>query len=331
VLRDGTTRRSDWLGNWAISEYPQAFAPAQGYLASANQQPIDPLVEPRYMGTDWERPWRAIRINELLRATDKATPEDLRAWQTEPRSARADAFVPVFVTAARNGPPKPSLVRAGQLLADWDRRYTRDNERAVLFEAAMTELSRRLWDEFRSDDENASPAPMPSDMMTAVLLDAPSSAWWDQRGTSLIETRDEILADALEAAFDELVERLGPVEEGKWQWSAHRTATINHLLRIPSMSRTGIPMQGGSGTLNPSTGPGTHGASWRMVVELGDEVRAQATYPGGQSGHPASVRYDDRLAAWSEGRLDTLRVPRTPSDLPAAQRRAELTLAPEAP
>jgi penicillin amidase len=331
ILRDGSTRRSDWLGNWAISEYPQAFAPSQGYLASANQQPIDPLVEPRYMGTDWERPWRAIRINELLRATDKATPDDLRAWQTEPRSARADAFVPAFVQAARNGPPKPSLIRAGQLLADWDRRYTRDNERAVLFEGAMNELSRRLWDEFRSDDENAPPAPTPSDMMTAVLLDAPSSGWWDQRGTSLVETRDEILADALEAAFDDLVARLGPVEEGQWQWSAHRTANINHLLRIPSLSRTGIPMQGGSGTLNPSTGAGTHGASWRMVVELGDEMRAQATYPGGQSGHPASVRYDDRLAAWSEGRLDPLRVPRTPSDLPAAQRRAALTLTPEAP
>jgi penicillin G amidase len=331
VLRDGSTRRSDWLGDWSVAEYPQSFAPAQGYLASANQQPMDPKVEPRYMGTDWERPWRAIRINELMRGTERASVDDLRAWQTEPRSARADVFVPAFVQAARNGPPKPSLVRAGQLLADWDRRYTRENERAVLFEAAMTELSRRLWDELRDDAEDgARSGPTPTDMMTALLLDAPASPWWNQVGSNSTETRDDILADALEAAYDELVETIGAPDSGTWAWSRHRTATINHLLRIPSLGRSGIPMQGGSGTLNPSTGPGTHGASWRMVVELGEEVRALGTYPGGQSGHPASVRYDDRLRAWREGQLDTLRTPRTPAELPLAQRRAQLTLAPEA-
>lgn len=332
VLRDGTTRGSDWLGDWPVAEYPQSFSPTQGYLASANQQPIDPREEPRYMGTDWERPWRAIRINELMRQTERASVNDLRTWQTEPRSARADAFVPALVQAARNGPPKPSLVRAGQLLADWDRRYTRENERAVLFEAAMTELARRLWDELRDGSAVGAPSgPTPTDMMTAVLLEHPTSPWWDEVGTNTVETRDDILADALEAAFDDLVETLGEVDAGTWTWAAHRTATINHLLRIPSLGRSSIPMQGGSGTLNPSTGAGTHGASWRMVVELGDEVRTLATYPGGQSGHPASVRYDDRLAAWREGLLDTLRTPRTPSDLPFAQRHAQLTLTPEAP
>jgi penicillin amidase len=331
VLRDGSTRRSDWLGDWRVTEYPQSFAPAQGYLASANQQPMDPRVEPRYMGTDWERPWRAIRINELMRSTDSASMDDLRAWQTEPRSARADAFVPAFVQAARNGPPKPSLIRAGQLLADWDRRYTRDTEGAVLFEAAMSELSLRLWDELHTDADGGPPSgPVPSDMMTALLLDAPTSPWWNRVGTSSVESRDDILCDALEAAHDELVATLGPTDGGAWVWSKHRTATINHLLRIPSLGRSGIPMQGGSGTLNPSTGAGTHGASWRMVVELGDEIRALGTYPGGQSGHPASLRYDDRLRSWRDGQLDTLRTPRTAAELPFAQRRAQLTLAPGA-
>lgn len=329
VLRDGSTRRSDWIGDWAVSEYPQAIAPAQGFLASANQEPLDPLVQPRYLGDDWERPWRAMRINQLLRENSAVTADDMRAYQTEPLSERAKVFVPAFAQAARNGPPKPSLVRAGQLLSAWDRRYTTDNNVAVLFEAAMSNMSRMLWDELRAEDANGTPlGPIPTDMMTAVLLEQPSHVWWDMRGTSAVEMRDEILADALEEAYDDLTERLGAPDSSSWQWSNHRTAQINHFLRIASLSRRDIPMQGGSGTLNPSTGAGTHGASWRMVVELGDEVRAQATYPGGQSGHPASVRYDDRLAAWSSGRLDSLRVPRTEAALPAAQRRARLTLSP---
>ncbi len=328
-LRDGSVRTSDWIGYWPVSDYPQSFAPAQGFLASANQEPLDPKVQPRYMGTDWERPWRAIRINELLRENSAVTADDMRAYQTNPRSARADEFVPAFVNAARNGPPKPSLVRAGQLLADWDREYTTQNRSAVLFEAAMTNLSRLLWDELRQDDEAGTPAgPIPSDMMTAVLLTQPNHAWWNMRRTSSVETRDDILADALEAAYDDVVAQFGEPDTEAWNWSQHRTASINHFLRIASLSRRDIPMQGGSGTLNPSTGAGTHGASWRMVVELGPEIAAMATYPGGQSGHPASVRYDDRLAKWTAGQLDTLRVPRSEAEIPAAMRRARLMLSP---
>jgi len=68
-------------------------------------------------------------------------------------------------------------------------------------------------------------------------------------------------------------------------------------------------VQGGSGNLNPSSGRGTHGASWRMVVQLGPEVRAQSVYPGGQSGNPVSDRYDDRVDAWANGELDDVLFP----------------------
>jgi penicillin amidase len=52
-----------------------------------------------------------------------------------------------------------------------------------------------------------------------------------------------------------------------------------------------------------------------MVVELGPEVRAWATYPGGQSGNPASPRYRDRLALWQERRALPGLFPRTRDDL----------------
>ena len=76
-------------------------------------------------------------------------------------------------------------------------------------------------------------------------------------------------------------------------------------------------MQGGQSTLNPFSGSGSFGPSWRMVVELGPEVRGWGTYPGGQSGNPASSRYADRIGQWSDGELDTLLLPRTPAGLGA--------------
>ena len=116
-----------------------------------------------------------------------------------------------------------------------------------------------------------------------------------------------------------------------WSWEKIRHANINHLLRLPALSRLDIPMQAGPGTLSPSGGDGTHGASWRMVVELGPEVRAWGTYPGGQSGNPTSRRYDDRLAKWRAGELDTLRFPRRASELSGQMLTSTLTLSPKRP
>ncbi|MDH4132683.1 MAG: penicillin acylase family protein, partial [Gemmatimonadota bacterium] len=53
--------------------------------------------------------------------------------------------------------------------------------------------------------------------------------------------------------------------------------------------------------------------SWRRVVELGPALKAWGVFPGGQSGNPASRWYDDRIARWSEGELDTLRIAPVPA------------------
>jgi penicillin amidase len=159
-------------------------------------------------------------------------------------------------------------------------------------------------------------------------LNDPRSPWWDDRSTKgVVEDRDMILRASLLAAWQRVVKERGPPGE-RWRWGGIRFANIHHLLRIPALSRLDIPMASGPGTLSPSGGDGTAGSSWRMVVELGPEVRAWGTYPGGQSGNPASARYDDRLPKWEAGQLDTLRFPRKASDLGGATLSSTLTLTP---
>ena len=325
-LRDGSHGAEDWTGDWSPDEYPLAVRPAQGFLASANQQPVDPSVRSRYLGSDWYAPWRALRINALLRGDSSATPDDFARWQTDPLSPRAELFRPAFLAAARARPGDAGLARAAALLAEWDGRYVKENTRAVLFEAAMEELDRRLWDELRAAPDDR--PPLPAGSIIAVLLRDSASAWWDDRGTPAREACDDILAASLRAALDTVVARHGPPEAGGWRWDRIRLANIWHPLRIASLSALGLPMQGGPSTLNPSSGSGRFGASWRMIVEMGPEPRAWATYPGGQSGNPSSPRYRDRLASWSAGTLDSLRLPRAPGRL--ARTLSTLTLTPGA-
>lgn len=148
-------------------------------------------------------------------------------------------------------------------------------------------------------------------------MQEPDSPWWDDRSTTNVrEQRDDILRASVTAAWQRVVARLG--EPGpNWSWGASRHALVRHLLGIPALSRDQIPVTGGPGSVAPSSGDGNHGASWRMVVELGDQVRAWGIYPGGQSGNPVSRQYDEFIGRWSAGTLDTLRFPRRTDDLEA--------------
>ncbi|MDB4882847.1 MAG: hypothetical protein JWL95_1613 [Gemmatimonadetes bacterium] len=331
-LFDGTTSASDWTGDVPVARWPQAADPAQGFLASANQQPVDPRTTSVWFGGSYD-PWRALRINALLRADSSVTIDDMRRFQTDPGSARADYFVPYFLAAVRNvaarggaGLNPGVLTDAARVLAGWDRRYTATNTGAVLFEAALRETAVQTWDEF------AEPGPSrrvtPASAVLAELMADSASVWWDDRSTPRVEDRDVILASSLVNAFLATRARLGAPESGGWQWGTIRFANIHHLLRIPALSELQLPVEGGPGTLAPSSGSGTHGPSWRMVVDLGSTLHAWTTYPGGQSGNPASARYRDRIPEWQAGQLEAVHVPLTPAELPPAQRSSTLTLHP---
>jgi penicillin amidase len=260
----------------------------------------------------------------------------MRLYQRDPGSARADLFVPYFLAASRHllatgatSVDRATLAEAARLLAQWDRRYTRDNRRAVLYEGAMRELVNRTWDELRVDTTDGSArVATPAGAVLAELLADSASVWWDDRGTPRRETRDEILGASLVGALEHAKHQYGSPDGDGWRWDHIRKANVNHLLRLPALSALDIPVQGGPGTLSPSAGTGTMGPSWRMVVELGPELRAWATYPGGQSGNPVSPRYRDRLALWTAGQLEPVRFPRTADALDAAHRVATLTLQP---
>lgn len=329
VVRDGTRSSSDWKGYWPVEDYPQSFNPPQGFLASANQQPIDPRDHPRYLGYDRAyESWRALQINRLLRADSAITVDKMIAFQTDPGSVRADAFVPFFVeAAARRASGAQSAARldsARTLLAAWDRRYTVDQNAAALFELAMRQLGRTTWDELAGADGR--PVATPSTNVLLELLQDSSSAWWDRVATrERIEHRDDVLAASLTSAWDTLSAKYGSPSAGHWVWRERGAAAVNHLLRLPGFSEEGIPIQGGPGTLNPASGAG-FGPSWRMVVELGPTVHAFGTYPGGQSGNPASSRYIDRLPLWQRGVLDTLMVPSSASELSDRDTRSVLTV-----
>ncbi|WKW11940.1 penicillin acylase family protein [Pseudogemmatithrix spongiicola] len=331
VAFDGSTRANDWTGDQPVSWYPQSINPAQGYLASANQQPMDPSVRPGYQGADWPSPWRAMRINALLRGDSSVTVDDMRRFHTDPRS-ELTPFVMRAVGEARAAAQAAGTwtnddEAAFTHLSTGESEFTPTSAWAVLFNAVVTSLTRHTWDELIIPGEDRRIA-TPGQMLLVMLLRDPGNAWWDDRRTGdATETRDAIVLRALREAWTETRASQGN-DPSQWRWGNVRQVNVHHLLRLPGFGRTGLEVTSGPGTLSPSESNGTHGASWRFVVELGPEVKGWGTYPGGQSGNPVSSRYADRMELWRRGELAELRFPRSADALPAEQVSAKLTFTP---
>jgi penicillin amidase len=89
---------------------------------------------------------------------------------------------------------------------------------------------------------------------------------------------------------------------------------VQHLSTLKAFSVDQIEADGHGSTLNALT---SHpGPSWRMVVELGEEIEAYGIYPGGQSENPGSYYYKNMLEKWSKGEHYKLLFMKTAEDSP---------------
>jgi penicillin amidase len=130
------------------------------------------------------------------------------------------------------------------------------------------------------------------------------------------EARDALLRDALDAALDELAERLG-ADPSAWRWGAlHRVVFAGPLAMLPGLAEVftaGVVQVGGdddtllAGTFEPE---GRYDvvviASWRQIQDLSDPDASIGVHPSGQSGHPASRHWNDLLPLWASGRYHPL-------------------------
>ena len=108
--------------------------------------------------------------------------------------------------------------------------------------------------------------------------------------------------DHVKAGFEMMLVKMKKweTEEGDYAWAAYKKTSIQHLVpQFSSFSVKNVYTGGGSGILNATSG--RNGASWRLVVELGEEMNAFGIYPGGQSGNPGSKFYSNFIPIWANG------------------------------
>jgi penicillin amidase len=293
--------RYEWKGFLASEDLPSAYDPARGWFASANEMnlPEDYPYAERKVGFEWSNPARISRISEVLAANPKVTVADAMALQTDPTNVIARRVVPM---AAALTTTDPDLSAAIALLKGWDGRTAADSAGAALFEVWLMKHLGAV-----TVAAVAPPAARPiigdGDLAAVVAyLESPEGA----------AVRDAVVAESLARAFREVRERLG-ADTSTWAWGRLHQAEFRHALAPLADAATQARMTVGprpmGGTSNSPMAASwragdyrvTAGASFRMVLDVGDWDRSMTINTPGQSGDPTSPHFADLFPKWAAG------------------------------
>ena len=316
----------EWTGFVPFDEEPEAVNPSQGFLSSTNQVPAVPPATTHYLGWLWDPGYRSRRINGLLRdaiATDgNVSFQDMQDFQNDVLDTAARAFVPYLLNATSTACTMPTagdFCPARHELASWDYRMTTDSVAATVWhEFIYWYLNDTFGDEWVAANASGLLTPFP-DVLENLTRNAPSSHWFDNVRTPAVERRDDILVRALVDAVATLDHLHGPLGHA-WEWGNVHSREFPHLTGLAALSRGPYGSPGDEVTLDRGGGSSAStgdvvskaGPSWRMVVDVGRPQASVAVFPGGESGNPLSVHYDDQLALWLRGEVKDVEFPYNP-------------------
>ncbi len=311
----GWTGEHDWRDPIAADELPAVRDPDTGYLVTANQQIVGPDY-PHYLGFDYSRPDRALRIVDHVGDLHDATVADMATIHQDRRALGADAWVDRLVALEGRDAHERAALDA---LRTWDRvmdvasvgaavyLVTRDRVgKALARHATLAPLRRPFPGEPRGTF-------VPLELRLWTLLPGLLAA--DDR--TLLQDGaawPDVLASALTDAVTLLRGELGD-DSSTWRWGTlHRVAPAHPLTGAhpewaARLNPPVVEIGGEWDTVWSAAHPAGYGfgvttsSVARYAFDLADWDRSRWVVPLGASGEPTSPHFHDQQAAWADGEL----------------------------
>ena len=294
-VQDGTKSSSEWKGYIPFKNNPHILNPERGFVSSANQHPTD-TTYPYYYNGIYEY-YRNRRINHRLSDKEKFSPDDLKRLQNDNYNQMAEEILPYLLSNLAVNQFNEEEKSAFTDLAEW-KYYNEANYKApTVFEVFWTKLYDLLWDEFKGPNKSKYTAPN-FYATVAFLINQPQHALVDVQSTDIVEGQQDLINKAFKDAVAELMQWTDSSGRSL-KWADYKGTRLAHWGLIKPFYVKDLPIGGNKHIVNATSK--THGASWRMVVALGEEIEAWGIYPGGQSGNPGSPYYADFAETWAKG------------------------------
>jgi penicillin G amidase len=299
----GWSGEYDWQGYIPFDELPQATNPASGHFVSANNK-IVPDSYPYFISSDWDLPDRVERIEQLLEATPRQSPNASAVIQADTLSLEAKRLVPLMTKIVPSGDMAREAV---ERLQNWDFHMDADKVEPLLFTAWLRAFARSVFFA-RLGAAAGDYWDLKPNVIYAVLTQ--QRDWCaDQKNPS--ETCETRLSESLDTALDELRHNYGD-EMARWQWGRAHIAYFPNAVfeRVPLLRdwlRVTVPTPGGYDTVN--RGPSVirdnknpyeqrFGAGLRIITDMAAPADSRMMIAPGQSGNPLSSHYADLLTRW---------------------------------
>ena len=292
--------RYEWSGYLPIKDRPHILNPKEGFFATANEN-VTPEDYPHMntVGYKWADAFRGERIREVLTSDENITMEDMVALQTDYFSIPARTLVPMLANLNLDSYLKND---AKEHLLSWD--FVLDKNSIAAGVYAMWE--RKILDEGRR-------VFIPDELDGLVSIQLTKIIKWLQNpdkkfGADPVVGRDDFLIRTFEHALNELTKKLGgSLDDWEYGQEKYKHITFKHELS-ELMSDTWqekvnagpLPTGGNSFTLNVtgSSDNQYHGASFRIIMDVGDWDKTLMINAPGQSGDPQSPFYKNLFELW---------------------------------
>jgi penicillin amidase len=310
----GWTGEWDWNGYLPADRHPVVMNPAEGFVVTANNRQAAGAAAD-LITADWDMPYRAARIREMIAAQPGATADDVHRMQLDVRDGLAQRYVPRAIASMRAA----GLAKWAEELEAWNFEARADSHAAAIFyiwyERLRTLTALQLY---------GSDGGWLSRGSFNALLDSAALPWLEERASTVLDSlmvRAALEADSITGDRD-----WGRLHTVSAEHALGVVSSLNRLLRL----RVGPePAAGSATTVNVASWDdgappfrANWGASQRHVVDLGDVDNAGGfILPTGQSGLSFESSYRDHWSRWRNGGLW-----RIPLDRSAAQQRIRYRL-----
>ncbi|MCC5919549.1 MAG: penicillin acylase family protein [Cyclobacteriaceae bacterium] len=305
-VMDGSQSAFEWSNFIPYEHLPREKNPPRGYVSSANQHPHN-AEYPYYFYDPFTSDYRNRRLNALLEEKERLTVEDNKRIQTDNYNLMAQEYVQLLLDSATIANQKGEAKNIAVALSNWNYFNEVGSKEASYFEVFQHFLLGNLWKGLGEKVDAA--YYRPAKLQSYLLLKEDSTLGFAPNTS--FRNRDALVKESLAQTADSINNWIAKYEMEP-KWADFKNTSITHLARIAPFGMEGVNVGGNKDILNATSS--SHGASWRMVVEMRNKPEAYGIYPGGQSGNPGSTFYDNLTEKWARGEYLSLNFSSSPSD-----------------
>ncbi|MFC5191189.1 penicillin acylase family protein [Algoriphagus aquatilis] len=313
IFADGSDPDSQPKGWYPFTENPQSINPASGFVASANNQPDTTrsgIFFPGYYypGERWNRIAKTITSREDW---DLESIQDLQLESLNELAPQNAKFL-ISQIDQRQFDGNSELLDD---LANWDGKHQVNLSPPTLYYKWLYHTLRlAMEDELGNEGFEAYLQTFMMIRSTRHFLTHEENRWWDNRSTDPLESRSEIISEALKISLEELTKQFGNNSKD-WEWE--KAVTIEHphplgaqkpLDKLFNVRTEAVEANeeavnklafklNGEGIYKVTSGP-----AMRIILDFADVEGSVSVLPTGNSGNRFSKHYADQKELYVNGK-----------------------------